>query len=336
MNPGVVPEPRPSTASHSGAGSTGAAPTQAASPLHEIGRRVEANLSSTLIGKQQQVRIVSAAILSGCHILLHDLPGVGKTTLASAAAATIGGEFRRVQGTPDLLPSDLTGAMILEQATGEWRFRAGPLLGNVVLVDEINRISPRTQAALLQVMAERHISIEGVVHPLPDPYLVIATMNPVGSIGTFELATGQLDRFELALSLGSVARDIERELLAKRPGPELAQNIQPVVAAAAWPEVRRAVDEVHVADPILDYILDICDQARTHGHLSVRASRSIVQLARGLAVVEARNYVIPDDIRLIAPLCIAHRLLAPGGNLDELTNQMQGLVEGVAVPVIGG
>ncbi len=304
--------------------------------LEEVARRVEGALGSVLIRKPEQVRLVTAAVLTGSHMLLHDLPGVGKTTLASATARVIGGEFRRVQGGPDLLPTDLTGAVILDQATGEWRYRPGPLLSNVVLVDEINRISPRTQSALLQVMAERKISIEGAVRKLPDPYFVIATMNPRGSTGTFAMASGQLDRFDIAVELGPVDRAGERELLRRDAAIDLVDQIQPVLPANAWAEVRRAVAAVHVADSILDYVLDLCSVVRQQGHISVRGSRSLVELGQGMAVLDGRQFVIPDDIKAAAAPTLAHRLIGPNSTFEEVTQRVRIALEQVAVPVSGG
>ncbi len=318
--------PQPSTPAPS--------PQDARPSLSEVGHLIERQLGSILIGKPRQVRVMTAAILTGSHVLLHDVPGVGKTTLASAAARVIGGEFRRVQGSPDLLPTDLTGSVVLDQKTGDWRYRPGPLLGNVILVDEINRISPRSQSALLQVMAERQISIEGTVRPLPDPYLVIATMNPSGSAGTFELATGQLDRFEVALSLGTVDRATERQLLRQASGPERAGQLTAALPAGAWAQVRNAVEAVHVADSITDYLLDICDDVREAGYLSVRASRSLVRMAQGLAVLEGRNYVVPDDIKTLAPACLAHRLIEPGVALDALNNRVIAAAERANAPIV--
>ncbi len=320
-----MPEPTPPTPSS----------TQDQRPsLTEVGHQIERQLSSILIGKARQVRIMTAAIMTGSHVLLHDVPGVGKTTLASAAARVVGGEFRRVQGSPDLLPTDLTGSVVLDQKTGDWRYRPGPLLGNVILVDEINRISPRSQSALLQVMAERQISIEGTVRPLPDPYLVIATMNPTGSSGTFELATGQLDRFEVALSLGTVDRATERQLLRQASGPELAGKLTAALPASAWAQVRRAVAAVHIADTITDYLLDICDDVREDGYVSVRASRALLRMAQGLAVLEGRTFVVPDDIKTLAPACLAHRLIEPGVTLESLTNRVVVAAERANAPIV--
>ncbi|MEZ5376766.1 MAG: AAA family ATPase [Acidimicrobiales bacterium] len=302
--------------------------------LTEVAHQIERQLGSILMGKPRQVRVMTAAILTGSHVLLHDVPGVGKTTLASAAARVVGGEFRRIQGSPDLLPTDLTGSVVLDQKTGDWRYRPGPLLGNVILVDEINRISPRSQSALLQVMAERQISIEGMVRPLPDPYLVIATMNPTGSSGTFELASGQLDRFEVALSLGTVDRATERQLLRQESGPEMASHLTAALPAAAWAQVRKAVAAVHVADAITEYLLDICDDVRQAGYVSVRASRALIRMAQGIAVLEGRNFVVPDDIKTLAPACLAHRLIEPGVTLESLTNRVIAATERANAPIV--
>lgn len=310
-------------------------PPSEGAALVDLATRLRHALGSVVLGHDRTIRLVSAAVLTGSHILLHDLPGVGKTTLASGVAKAMGGQFRRIQGTPDLLPSDLTGAVIPDQASGEWRFRPGPLLGNVILVDEINRISSRTQSALLQVMAEQRISIEGHVHPLPDPYLVVATMNPGGTAGTFELTIGQLDRFDLVLSLGRVERDVERMLLRRPAGQDPVDAIAPVAAIGAWPDVRRAVDAVHIADPIVEYTLDLCESVRSVGHLSVRASMSLLRLARGLAVIDGRGYVIPDDVRALAPAALAHRLVDGSAPLDEHLVEVTELVSRVTPPALG-
>ncbi len=305
------------------------------SMLPDLASRLEASLGAVLLGQDRAVRLVAAAVLTGSHVLLHDQPGVGKTTLAAGVAQTMGGRFRRIQGSPDLLPTDLTGAVIPDQATGEWRFRPGPLVGNVVLVDEINRISSRTQSALLQVMAERRISIEGHVHPLPDPYLVVATMNPSGSAGTFELTVGQLDRFDVVLSLGRVDRATERELLRRPADHDPVAGIEAVAPLAAWPDVRRSVETVHAADPVVDYALDVCDTVRSVGHLSVRASMSLLRLARGLAVLDGRDYVVPDDVRALAPACLAHRLVEGAAGLDHHLAEVTELVDRVPAPALG-
>jgi len=306
----------------------------AISAVTGIASEIGDGLASVLIRKPDQVRLTTAALLTGSHLLLHDLPGVGKTTLASAAARIVGGELKRVQGSPDLLPTDLTGAMVLESSTGDWKYRPGALLANVVLVDEINRIAPRTQAALLQVMAERRLSVDGTTMPLPDPYFVVATMNPTGSLGTTALAEGQLDRFSLCVSIGPIDREGERLLLQRRSGFDLAEELEPVLPTQAWAEVRQVVSEVHVAENIVEYLLDLCGEIRSVGYLSVRASSALLTLAQGLAVIDGRSFVVPDDVKQLAPTCFAHRLLSSGKGLETIKQRIAESVERVPAPLL--
>ena len=276
--------------------------------------------------------MATAALLAGQHLLLSDLPGMGKTTLASALARVVGGSFRRVQGTPDLLPTDLVGASIYNQANESWTFQPGPLLSNVVLIDEVNRITPRTQSALLEAMAERQITVDGRTHVLPRPFMVVATMNPVGSAGTFTMTAGQLDRFGLTLALGSAQRDVERRLLRGEGGPEAANAIEPVLPAELMPALQAVVSEVVCSDLVLDYILDLCELLRPVGHLSTRAAQSILAASRGLALLEGRDYVVPDDVRTLAVPCLAHRLGAEGESIDLHAPGVRSAVEELAVP----
>lgn len=299
-----------------------------------IADQIGQNLASVLIRKPDQVKLATAALLTGSHLLLHDLPGVGKTTLASASARLLGGDMKRVQGSPDLLPTDLTGAMVLESSTGQWKYRPGALLANVVLVDEINRIAPRTQAALLQVMAERRLSIDGATMDLPDPYVVVATMNPSGSLGTSALAEGQFDRFSMCISIGPVDRQGERELLQRRSGFDLADELESVLPTESWRDVRGIVAEVHISDSVMDYLLDLCAEIRNIGYLSVRASSSLLTLAQGIAIIDGRNFVVPDDLKLMAPACFSHRLLNRGDEFEAVNESVRAGVERVPAPLL--
>jgi len=302
----------------------------------EVACQIEAQLASVLLGKPAQVRLATAALLAGEHLLLNDLPGVGKTTLATALARAVGGSFGRVQGTPDLLPTDLTGASIYHQADDRWVFRPGPLLNNVVLVDEVNRITPRTQSALLQAMAEDRVTVDGITRPLPLPFLVVGTMNPAGSVGTFALTTGQLDRFGLSLGLGPVDRATERRLLRGDGGPAAVGAIEPVLPADLLPELQEVIASVHVSDPVLDYVLDLCDSLRPAGHLSARAARSLLALARALATLDGRGFVIPDDIKSLAVPCLAHRLAPEGDHVDGRSPRVRSVVEELPAPDAAG
>lgn len=295
-------------------------------------RALESSLGGVVLGKAAQVRLATAALMSGEHLLVNDLPGVGKTTLAAALAKVVDGSFGRVQGTPDLLPTDLTGSSIFNQAESSWVFRPGPIMANVVLVDELNRITPRSQSALLQAMAEGHTTVDGVTRGVPNPFLVVATMNPIGSAGTFPLTIGQLDRFGAAIGLGPVDRDTERLLLRGEGGPVALESLRPIMPAHLLPRVRAVIDQVHMSDALVEYVLDLCDALRPIGHLSTRAGRSMVALARALAVLDGRSYVIPDDVKALAVPCLAHRLSAEGERIDAHHAQVRSIVEERPIP----
>lgn len=295
-------------------------------------RAIESRIASVLLGKTAQVRMATAALISGQHLLLNDLPGVGKTTLGGSLAKVLDGTFGRVQGTSDLLPADLTGSSVYNQTTGEWTFRPGPLMTNVVLIDELNRITPRTQSALLQAMAEGTSTVDGVTRRVPVPFMVVATMNPLGSAGTFPLTIGQLDRFGATIGLGPVDRETERRLLRGDGGPNAVERLQPVLPADLLPELKAIVSRVHISDVVIDYILDLCEALRPTGHLSTRAGTSIAELAQALAVLDGRGYVLPDDVKALAVPCLAHRLAVEGERVDAHHAQVRTVVEQLAVP----
>jgi len=285
----------------------------------EIASALVGAISRTVRGKPEAVRLAVTAILGGGHLLIDDLPGTGKTLLGKSMARAMGGRFGRVQCTPDLLPSDLTGSTVFLQGSGEWEFRAGPVFANVVLVDEINRATPRTQSALLEPMEEGQVTVDGATHPLPSPYLVIATQNPLGQAGTFPLPESQLDRFALVLTLGLPDRAAERDVVTGRGGVDVLDE---VVAVTTPPALAAAVSEVrgvHVADAVVEYLLDLTDAVRadprvTYGP-SARASSALLHLARAHAVVCGRRYVTPDDIVALVANAYAHRL-SIGGRVD--------------------
>ena len=293
---------------------SGVKPLQDATTLASA---LQANLALVIRGKADAIRLASIAALSGGHVLLEDVPGVGKTLLAKAIARSIQGTFRRVQGTPDLLPVDLTGVSVLDQSDGTWRFRPGPLFANVVLVDEINRATPRTQSALLEAMEERQVSADGVTRRLPDPFIVIATQNPHGHAGTFPLVEGQRDRFAIALEVGLPNREAERQILTGAGGATALDLLHPVADADDLRGARAAIREVHVAAPIVEYLLDIVTATRSHDGVSLgaspRASVSALRSAQAYAVADNRRFVTPDDIKAIAPAALAHRMILSGG-----------------------
>jgi MoxR-like ATPase len=271
-------------------------------------------VSGVVLGDPAPVRLAVAAFLAGGHVLIEDIPGVGKTLLAKALARSIGGTFARVQGTPDVLPTDLTGLSIYDEAERRWVFQPGPLFHHVVLVDELNRATPRTQSALLEAMAEGQVSADGTSHALADPFLVVATQNPEGDLGTFPLVAGQRDRFAVSLSLGLPGRAAELAVLAGQGGDAAAAALRPLAAPATWAAARAATPRLPVPDTVSAHALDLIDavRARTAAPgqppLSTRGALALVAVARGHAVLAGRDHVAPDDVRAVAPAVLAHRI----------------------------
>ena len=282
----------------------------------DVAAALRAAVSTTVRGKAEAVDLAVATLLAGGHLLVEDLPGTGKTLLARSLAAAIGGRFGRVQCTPDLLPTDITGTSVHQPSTGEWQFRPGPLFANVVLVDEVNRASPRTQAALLQPMEEHHVTVDGTTWALPEPFLVIATQNPFGQIGTFPLPESQLDRFAMVLSMGLPDRDAEREIVTGRGGVGVLDTVAAVTLPDEFVAVQHAVAHTYVADAIVEYLLDMVAATRVDGRLShgvsPRVSSGLIALARGHAAVEGRDHVIPEDVQATFVGACRHRVLVAG------------------------
>jgi MoxR-like ATPase len=296
-------------------------------------------VSGVVLGKEGPIRIVVAALLAGGHVLVEDVPGVGKTMLAKSLARCIGGQAGRVQGTADLMPSDVTGVTVLDQASGQWQFRPGPIFNNVVLVDEINRATPRAQSALLEAMSEGQTTVDGIDHQLPHPFFVVATQNPFDGVGTFPLLEGQCDRFAVVVSLGLPNRETERVLIGGGGGAEELARLQPVVDAAG---LRRAVAEVertHVEPSIADYLLDLVAATRVHPRLergaSPRASQILLRVAKAHAVLAGRDFVAPDDLKAVASPVLAHRLCLPSGQDTNVARDVVAdVLSGVAAPSV--
>ncbi|MFV0524328.1 MAG: AAA family ATPase [Acidimicrobiales bacterium] len=311
-----------------------AAATTASDPrAAEIAQAMEQRVAHVVLGKANEVRLAMAVMLAGEHLLLDDAPGVGKTTLGTALARVIGGTMSRVQGTPDLMPTDLTGSAIYDPRTGEWGYRPGPLHAHVVLVDELNRITPRTQSALLEAMAEGQITVDGTSRRTPDPFMVVATMNPAGDAGTFALTSSQVDRFAMSISLGGPDRPTERDLLRGNGGRDAVPQIDPVIPIHLMPRLQGVVAGVHVSDVIIDYVLDLADRVRSGSHLSIRGPQAVLATSRALALLEGRDHVVPDDVQSVSIPCLAHRLVATGLPPAVVTDRINTALDDIAVPV---
>lgn len=303
--------------------------------------KVVANMEKVIIGKRPQLALALAAYLCEGHILLEDVPGVAKTMFARALARSVGCTFKRLQCTPDLLPTDVTGVSIFNQKTAEFEFRAGPVFAQTLLTDEINRATPRTQAALLEAMAERRVSADGKTYVLKAPFLVIATQNPVDQEGTFPLPEAQLDRFLIRLSLGYPSYDEEAKMLTRLQKGHPIDDLNPVVSEQDILSCQEAVREVHVDEKIKRYVLDIIHGSREHEDIllggSPRASIALFRTAQALAAISGRDFVIPDDVKRMAIPVLAHRLiLKPESRLRKQTpaKVVNEIVMDAKVPIV--
>ena len=303
--------------------------------------KVVANMEKVIIGKRAQLTLALAAYLCEGHILLEDVPGVAKTMFARALARSVGCTFKRLQCTPDLLPTDVTGVSIFNQKTAEFEFRPGPVFAQTLLTDEINRATPRTQAALLEAMAERRVSVDGQTYVLKPPFLVIATQNPVDQEGTFPLPEAQLDRFLIRLSLGYPSMEEESKMLTRLQKGHPIDDLQPVVSAQDIINCQDAIREVHVDDKLKRYILEIVHSSRENEDIllggSPRASIALFRTAQSLAAISGRDFATPDDVKRMAQPVLAHRLiLQPESRLRKKTpaTLVNELVTDVRVPIL--
>jgi MoxR-like ATPase len=281
--------------------------------IQESGDRVVANVERVIVGKHHEVQLALVALLCRGHLLIEDVPGTGKTVLAKAIARSLGCSFRRIQFTPDLLPSDVTGLSIYNQKTQEFEFRPGPIMSQVVLSDEINRATPKTQSALLECMEERQATIDGISHPMPDPFLVIATQNPIEYEGTFALPEAQLDRFMLRLRLGYPTPTEEIVILDEQKRTHPLDDLGEVLSVAELREMHRAVREIYVDASVSEYIVRLVTATRTHPDVylgaSPRGSIALYRSGQARAALLGRDYVIPDDVKALAGPALAHRLI---------------------------
>jgi MoxR-like ATPase len=275
--------------------------------------RVLENMKSVMLAKPEVLEFALATVLSGRHMLIEDVPGIGKTTLAKTLAHSLGCNFRRIQCTPDLLPSDITGIHFFNQKTCEFEFRPGPIIANIVLVDEINRATPRTQSSLLECMEEGQVTVDGVTMPLPQPFMVIATQNPVELQGTFPLPEAQLDRFLLKLVLGYPNLEDEDVMLLRFERTNPLERLSAVTSASEIMDVRQQIQEIYVEPSVRRYILEVVRKTRTNPSISLggspRASLSLYRASQALALVQGRDFVLPDDVKRLAVPVLAHRLI---------------------------
>ena len=300
------------------------------------------NVQAVIRGKRRAVEVAAVALFAGGHLLVDDVPGVGKTMLGRSIARSISGSFKRIQATPDLLPADITGTAVYRSGTEKFDFIPGPLFANVVMFDEINRATPRTQSALLEAMDENAVTVDGVRHALPDPLFVLATQNPSEHHGTFPLPEGELDRFSVALSLGYVDKDTERDVIRAQLHSHPIEELDPVLTVEEVGAIRERVRRIYVADVVLDYALAVVSATREHPQLelgaSPRAAISLVRCAQARSLVYGRDYILPDDVQSLAVPTLAHRLVGAADLRLERNNGtavLHQILRSIPVPVAG-
>jgi len=281
--------------------------------IQEITNQLLENVEKVIVGKTDAIRLTITGLLCQGHILIEDVPGTGKTMLAKSIARSIGGSFNRIQFTPDMLPSDVTGVSIFNQKTNEFEFRQGPIVAQIVLTDEINRATPKTQSALLEAMEEHQVTVDGVTHPLPEPFLVLATQNPIEYEGTFPLPEAQMDRFLLRISLGYPATKDEVRMLSNQQLQHPIENLKQVIQIDDLLKAQEAVKHITVTEEIKRYIVDLVETTRAHGEIylgaSPRGSLALFRTSQALAAILGRDYVLPDDVKALAVPALAHRLI---------------------------
>lgn len=294
--------------------------------VQSVANRVLNNVEQVIIGKQAEVRLTLLALLCEGHLLIEDVPGVGKTMLTRAIARSIGCSFRRIQFTPDMLPSDVTGVSIYNQKTQEFEFRPGPIFAQIVLTDEINRATPKTQSALLEAMEERQVTVDGTTHEMARPFMVLATQNPIEYEGTFPLPEAQVDRFMMRIHLGYPLKRHETDMLSRQSDHHPIQDISQVVTVEELVTAQQAINNIYVDNLVKEYIVDIVNTTRDHPDIylgaSPRGSLALFAAARAWAAMDGRDFVVPDDIKLLAEPTLAHRLIvSPSARIKNVTAQ---------------
>ena len=310
--------------------------------IQEFSDRVIDNVQKVIVGKRPEIEMVLIALLCEGHVLIEDVPGTGKTMLARAVATSTGLDFKRLQCTPDLLPIDVTGVSIFNQKNREFEFRPGPVFSNMLLVDEINRATPRTQSALLEAMGEGQVTADGVTYPLQKPFMVLATQNPVEFEGTFPLPEAQMDRFLFRLHLGYPDLADEDAMMRMQQFAHPIEKLNQVVVSNQIPEFQRMIRQIHLVESVRRYILNLIHATRAHPALALgaspRGSLALFHTAQARAAIHGRDYVIPDDIKYLAPACLAHRMMMNPENIlggDTTTDLIRELLKQIEVPLAG-
>lgn len=304
----------------------------------EFKNKIINNLSKVIVGKENIIELITISFICGGHVLIEDVPGLGKTLMVKAFARTIGGNFKRIQFTPDLLPSDLTGINFYNQKTGDFEFKPGPLFANIILADEINRATPRTQSSLLEAMEERQITVDGITRKLPDPFMVLATQNPVETYGVFPLPEAQLDRFFMRIKIGYPKREEEVEIINRNKRFDLLEDIETVITKEEIDYVRKNYSNVKISKEVMDYLLDIIDKTRNSDNIQLGVSpRGSIALFKGCqvyALFRGRDYIIPEDIKELAPYILNHRIITLGTmKSKDIYGFIRTIIESIKVPL---
>jgi len=311
-------------------------PETAGSKLHAHLHQAIEQVNGVVFGKNDAVELAFACLVAGGHLLIEDIPGVGKTTLAQALAVSVGADYNRIQFTSDLLPADIIGVSVYRRDQENFEFHPGPIFSQLVLADEVNRATPKTQSALLEAMAEGHVTTEGATRPLPIPFFVIATQNPLDTVGTFPLPDSQLDRFLLSLSLGYPDPQAERRVLIEKDRQKYMTELTAQLSPVEMEELQSLAQSIHVSEPLLDYVQDLIGATREHPHLKIglspRAGLALVRCCRALALIRGREFVIPEDVKHLFPNLAYHRLQLSESETASIDSVIESILSSLAIP----